>query len=144
MTGASGTAEAAVVRRLFDEVMNAGRLELIDELMAEDAVEHEALPISTGELRRDFRAWVSELRKAFPDYHVQVEDVIAEGDRVATRERITGTNLGPLLGMPPTGRRMDIAGFDVVRVVDGRIVEHWGLADSWTMGRQLGIGTAGG
>lgn len=129
----------AVTRRLFEEVINHGRLDLIDELVAEDAVEHEALPISTGELRSDLRAWLTALRSAFPDYHVDLEDVIVQGDKVVVRERITGRNLGPFLGIPPTGRPICVDGIDIVMVSGGRVVEHWGLTDSQAMVRQLGL-----
>jgi len=129
----------SVTRRLFEEVVNHGRLDLIDELVAEDAVEHEELPIASGEMRTDLRMWLTELRHAFPDYHVEVQDVIAEDDKVVARERITGTNVGPLMGIPPTGRPICVAGIDIVRVADGRIVEHWGMTDSQTMARQLGF-----
>ena len=129
----------SVTRRLFEEVVNHGRLDLIDELIAEDAVEHEELPIASGEMRTDLRMWLTELRRAFPDYHVEVQDVIAEDDKVVARERITGTNVGPLMGIPPTGRPICVAGIDIVRVADGRIVEHWGMTDSQTMARQLGF-----
>ena len=127
------------MERLFEEVINRGQLDLIDELVAEDAVEHEALPISTGEMRTDLRAWISELRRAFPDYHIDLEDLIVEGDTVVARERVTGTNSGPLLGIPPTGRRFCIDAIDIVRVDAGRVVEHWGLSDGTTMVRQLGL-----
>lgn len=130
---------ASVARRLLEEVLNHGRLDLIEELVAEDAVEHEPLPIATGEMRNDLRTWLTELRSAFPDYHVHIEDVVTEGEKVAIRERITGTNLGSLLGVPPTGRPMSIDGFDLLRVHDGRIVEHWGLTDGWAMAHQLGL-----
>jgi len=132
----------AVTRRLFEEVFNHGRLDLIDELIAEDAVEHEPLPISTGEMRTDLRAWLTELRRAFPDYHVEIEELIVDGDKAVARERITGTNAGPLLGIPPTGRPICIDGIDILRVDGGRVVEHWGLADGQTMARQLGLTTA--
>jgi len=128
-----------VARRLFEEVINHGRLDLIDELIAEDAIEHEALPIATGEMRTDLRMWLTELRHAFPDYHVELQDLIAEGDRVVARQRITGTNVGALLGIPPTGRPICVDGIDIVRVDDGRIVEHWGMADGQAMARQLGL-----
>lgn len=137
MRSAPDRAEA-VTRRLFEDVMNHGRLDLIGELIAEDAVDHETLPISTGELRSDLRAWLTQLRSAFPDYHVELEDVIVDGNKVVARERITGTNLGPLLGLPPTGRPICIDGVDIVVVAEGRIVEHWGITDGQTMVRQLG------
>jgi steroid delta-isomerase-like uncharacterized protein len=128
-----------ITERLFEEVFNHGRLDLIDELVAGDAIEHEVLPIATGEMRTDLRAWLTALRHAFPDYHVDLEDVIVEGDKVVTRARITGTNTGPLLGMPPTGRPICIDAIDILRIDDGRVVEHWGIADGQTMVRQLGL-----
>lgn len=128
-----------VTRRLIEEVMNRGRFDLIDELIAEDAIDHEALPIASGEMRTDLRMWLSELRRAFPDYHVELEDLIVEDDKVVVRERITGTNLGPLLGIPPTGRPICVAGIDILRVDEGRVVEHWGVTDSEAMARQLGL-----
>ncbi len=131
-----------ITERLFEEVFNHGRLDLIDELVAGDAIEHEALPIATGEMRTDLRTWLTELRRAFPDYHVDLEDVIVEGDKVVTRERITGTNTGPLLGMPPTGRSICVDAIDILRIDHGRVVEHWGIADGQTMARQLGLGSA--
>lgn len=137
--GAASERAETVARRLLEEVLNEGRLDLIDELVAEDAVEHEPLPISTGEMRSDLRAWLTALRSAFPDYHVQIEDVVSQGDKVAIRERITGTNLGSLLGMPPTGRSISVDGFDLVQVRDGKIVQHWGLTDGWAMAHQLGL-----
>lgn len=137
--GSSADQSKAVAQRLFEEVFNHGRLDVIDELVAEDALEHEALPVSTGEMRTDLRAWITELRRAFPDYHIEIEDLIAEGDRVVVRERVTGTNSGPLLGIAPTGRRFCIDAIDIVRVDEGRIVEHWGLSDGTTMVRQLGL-----
>lgn len=129
----------AIARRFIEEVFNQGRLDVIDELVAGDAVEHESLPIATGEMRTDLRTWLAELRTAFPDYHLELDDVIAEGDRVATRGRITGTNTGSLLGMPPTGRPICVDAIDIIRIEDGRIVEHWGIADGQAMARQLGL-----
>jgi steroid delta-isomerase-like uncharacterized protein len=128
-----------LTRRLVEEVVNRGRLDLIDELVAEDAIDHEELPIASGEMRTDLRMWLTELRRAFPDYHVEVQDLIVEGDKAVARERITGTNLGPLMGIAPTGRPICISGIDIVRVQDGRIVERWGLTDFQAMSRQLGF-----
>lgn len=130
---------SAIARRFIEEVFNQGRLDVIDELVAGDAVEHESLPIATGEMRTDLRTWLAELRAAFPDYHLELDDVIAEGDRVATRGRITGTNTGSLLGMPPTGRSICVDAIDIIRIEDGRIVEHWGITDGQAMARQLGL-----
>lgn len=137
--GSSPTAPEVVARRLLEEVVSHGRLDLIDELVAERAVWHQRLPISTGETRGDLRAWITELRRAFPDLRVEVEEVTVEGERVAARVRITGTHLGPLLGIPPTGRPICVEGVEILRVRDGRIVEQWGITDLQTLARQLGL-----
>ncbi len=137
--GSSPTAPGVVARRLLEEVVGHGRLDLIDELVAERAVWHQRLPISTGEVRGDLRAWITELRRAFPDLRVEIEEITVEGERAAARVRITGTHLGPLLGVPPTGRPICIEGVEILRVREGRIVEQWGIADVRALARQLGL-----
>lgn len=127
----------AVVRRLYREVFNEGRLEVIDELVAEQGVDYEHLPDADGDLRANLKGWLAVLRTAFPDYHVEVKDLIAEGDRVAVRTVVTGTNCGDFMGMPANGKRIRVGGMDIVRVADGRIVEHWGVSDSAALLDQL-------
>jgi predicted ester cyclase len=115
-----------VVRRLIDEVMNGGRLELVDELYA---------PEMAGGARR----WIEPFRVAFPDVRMETIELVAEGERVVGRFRCSGTNLGPWRGEEPTGRRME--GIDEVyffTVVDGRITEAWGLEDTARRLKQLG------
>jgi predicted ester cyclase len=79
------------------------------------------------------------LRTALPDLQVSIEDTIAVGDRVVTRVTWQGTQLGPLLGADPTGKRMRFMGIDIARIVDGRIVEHWGQVDILGAMAQLGF-----
>ena len=75
------------------------------------------------------RAVIASLRRAFPDFRLSIEDLVVAGDVVWTRNVATGTNDGSFMGHPPTGRPMRVDVFDVLRVVDGRIVEHWGVPD---------------
>jgi predicted ester cyclase len=117
----------AVVSRLIDEVLNAGRLELIDELYA---------PGMAAGARR----WIEPFRVAFPDVEMETIELVAEGDRVVGRFRCSGTNLGPWRGQEPTGRRME--GIDEVyffTLVAGRITEAWGLEDTAKRIKQLGL-----
>ena len=117
----------AVVRRLVDEVLNGGRLDVIDELYA-------------SELAAEARAWIAPFLASFPDTRMEIIDLVAEGDRVAARFVCSGTHTGEWLGHAPTGRRferIDEAGF--YRFRDGRIVESWGVEDTLRRQEQLGL-----
>jgi predicted ester cyclase len=117
----------AIVGRLIDEVLNGGRLELIDELYAPD-------------LTAGARKWIEPFRVAFPDVEMETIELVAEGDRVVGRFRCSGTNLGPWRGQEPTGRRMErIDEVYFFTVVDGRITEAWGLEDTAKRIKQLGL-----
>ncbi len=78
-------------------------------------------------------------RQAFPDSYFTVEDMIAEGDKVATRKTFHGTHQGEFMGIPPTGQQVSIGLIDIVRIVDGRVVEHWAMGDNLGMMQQLGV-----
>jgi predicted ester cyclase len=117
----------AVVRRLIEDVMNAGRLELIDELYA-------------PEMAAAARRWIEPFRESFPDVHMEIVELIAEGEKIVGRFRCSATNLGPWRGNPPTGRRFErVDEVYIYRVRDGRIIEAWGLEDSRSRERQLGL-----
>jgi len=129
-----------VVRRLIDEGFSEGRLEVADELIADDLVEHQAFGADHAAGAAGVRAVIASLRQAFPDFRLAIQDLVVAGDLVWTRNVATGTHDGPFMGHPPTGRPMRIDVFDVLRVVDGRIVEHWGVPDR--LGALLQIGAA--
>jgi predicted ester cyclase len=117
----------SVVRRLVDEVMNAGRLDVIDE-------------IYTPQMAPAARRWITPFRKSFPDVRMDILDLIAEGEKVVGRFHCSGTNLGPWRGNPPTGRRFDrVDEVYLFRIVEGRITEAWGLEDAISRERQLGL-----
>jgi predicted ester cyclase len=128
MSDAEQQANKAVVRRLVDEVFNGGRLEAVDELF-------------TPELAAAAKGWINPFRASFPDVHMEVIDLIAEGDTVVGRFTCSATHLGPWLGHAPTGRRFErVDEVTIVRLRDGRIADSWSLEDTRSRLRQLGLG----
>jgi steroid delta-isomerase-like uncharacterized protein len=125
----------ALVRRFVDEFWSGGNLAAADELMAADAVIHEpAVGTPAG-----LKAFASEFRAAFPDWHATVEELIVEGDRVAERWTGRGTHRGELQGIPPTGKRVTVPGVVFYRITGGKIVEYRGTFDTLSLMRQLGV-----
>ena len=118
----------AMARRFYDEVINGRNLDALDELVADDFVEHEALPGMPTD-REAPRQFFGMLHAAVPDLQVELADLIAEGDKVVARAVARGTHEGELMGMPGTGRRFEMAWIDIVTVRDGKATEHWGVTD---------------
>ncbi len=127
----------AVVRRFVEEVQNRGNLAALDELCGAGFVNHSAPP-GVPPTREGLEQLTALFRQAFPDGQMAIEEMLAEADRVATRKTFRGTHQGDLMGLPPTGRRVEIGLIDIVRVVDGRVVEHWNAVDNLGMMQQLG------
>ena len=129
----------ALVRRQEEDLFSGGNLELADEIYAPDYVGHDpSNPEDVRGLQAAKRA-AADYRRAFPDLRVTVEDLIAEGEKVAARLRVRGTHLGDLNGIAPTGRRVDFTGIVMSRVEGGRIAEDWANFDDLGMMRQLGV-----
>jgi steroid delta-isomerase-like uncharacterized protein len=128
----------AIVRRIYDEVINKGNLALFDQLVAPDVIEHEALPGFASD-REGVKQFFTMFRAAFPDLHFTAEDMIAEGDKVATRITVNGTHKGEFMGIAPTGKQITMTGIDILRFADGKVVEHWGNTDDLGMMQQLGV-----
>ena len=128
----------AIMRRYFS-VFEQGNIDLLDELLAPDYVNHTpATPdLPTGP--EGVKGVVSMFRSGMPDLKVLIEDMIAEGDKVATRYTLEGTHEGELFGVPPTGQRLSIKSFTVEQVSDGKIRDHWRVSDNLDMMQQLGI-----
>jgi predicted ester cyclase len=127
----------ALVRRLYDEVLNGRHPEVIDELALADYTEHDPLPGQRDGLvglKDRVSMLVEGLGSAFT-----IEDVIAEGDRVVVRWTSTGTHSGPFVGIPPTGRPFTMAGIDVYRIENLRMAEHWHVVDQLALLQQLGL-----
>jgi predicted ester cyclase len=130
-------ANKQVVRRFVDEYQTAANEQSFAELLHPEVVDRSRPPgIAEGAegVRQQFEAF----RAAFPDFHAVIHDQIAEGDKVVTRKVFHGTHRGELLGIAPTGREVQIEVIDIVRIEDGKIVEHWNVVDRLGLRQQLG------
>jgi predicted ester cyclase len=124
-----------VLRRVIEEGFNKGNYAALDPLFAPSYVEHQfGLKPTLEGLKQD----IQQLRHAFPDFHLTIEDIVSDGDKVWIRMTAQGTNHGPFFG-PPTGKPMRITVFDICRFEDGKIVEHWGVPDRFAVMAQLGL-----
>lgn len=135
-------ANKALMRRWYEEFWCKGNEAAVDELVAPNFVDHQR-PEGWPAGREGLKALVREWRTGFPDMRETVEDLLAEGDRVAGRFTLRGTHRGPFLGLAPTGKRIEITGMDIVRIRDGRIVEFWYNEDTLGLFRQLSLLPAG-
>jgi steroid delta-isomerase-like uncharacterized protein len=125
-----------VVRRFVEEIFVGGRVGAVDELVADDFVAH-TWP-STGDPKGDLKRAMERVAAGLADPAFDIEDMIAEGDRVAARLTASATQVGPFMGMPPTGRRYTIGEIHIFRVRGGQVVEHWHQFDQMGLMRQLG------
>jgi steroid delta-isomerase-like uncharacterized protein len=124
-----------VMRRIYDEMVSGHDLDLLDEFFAEDVRENEEL--GGGHGRAGLRSFFTMLFTAFPDYRAEIEDLVAEGDRVVARITGSGTHLAEFLGVPATGVRVAVPGIDIMRFRDGQVIEHWGVTDALGLLKQL-------
>jgi predicted ester cyclase len=125
-----------VVRRFVDEYQSAADERAFDELLDPEVLDHSRPPgVAAGAagVRQQFDGF----RAAFPDFRATILDQVCEGDKVVTRKVFAGTHLGTFQGLEPTGREVEIAVIDIVRVADGRIVEHWNCVDRLGLLAQL-------
>ena len=126
-------------RRTFEEVFNQGDLSIVDDLVTPDFLNHEVPPGMNNRGPESTRQVVTMLRTAFPDLHFTIEELVAEGDTVASRVTMRGMHLGPFQGIPPTGRSFQQAHMHFVRFREGKAIEHWAVRDDLGMMRQLGV-----
>ncbi|MDZ7290352.1 MAG: ester cyclase [candidate division KSB1 bacterium] len=138
--GSAGDEEknTAAMRRFYDEVMNKGNLKVIDELVDPQFVDHYATPGIPAD-KAGLTQMMTMFRAAFPDMQVTVLDIIAKGDKVWAYTVMRSTHKGEFMGMKATGKTIDVKSIDIVRFVNGKAVEHWGLNDDLTMMQQLGV-----
>jgi steroid delta-isomerase-like uncharacterized protein len=122
-----------LIRRWFEEVWNRGRMEAIEEMASPDVIGHGQAQHATDIGLKQFRVFAADLRGAFPDMKVTIDDVIEQGDKVVARWTATMTHRGQFLGMAPTGKKATITGTSTQRISGGKIVEGW---DNWD---QLGL-----
>jgi predicted ester cyclase len=135
------TANKAAFQR-FHDAANTGDIEVIskaiDEFVAPDAVIRTPLPIDATGADALKQIWAMLLR-IYPDIHLTVEDLIAEGDKVVGRTTVTGTHQGEFMGVAPTGNSVTYNEMFIFRFADGRVVETWGVVDVYAQMKQLGV-----
>jgi steroid delta-isomerase-like uncharacterized protein len=126
----------ALVRNFIEEVYNKGNLDFIDQVVASDFVRHGlGGDMSETEI---IRQRVQAVRNAFPDFHITIEDQIAEGDKVVTRQTHTGTHKGEFQGIAATGKKIRVAEISIIRIQDGNIREGWVIVEQLAMLQQIG------
>ncbi len=128
----------AVVQRFIDEVLNQGKLETADEIVAENFVELDPLP-GQRQGREGLKAIVAMLRNAFPDMHWSIDETIAAGEKVVTRFTWTGTHQGEFLGIRATGKCVSVKGVVIDRIVRAKMTDSRILMDNLGMMQQLGV-----
>jgi steroid delta-isomerase-like uncharacterized protein len=125
-----------IVRR-YQEIYNSNDLDALGEVVSEDLLTPRIMPgIPTG--IEGAKSAHRLMLAGFPDYQTVIEDLFAEGDKVAARITMSGTNTGSFMGIPATGKRVSFTGIYIARISDGKIVEHWGEEDSVSLLQQLG------
>jgi steroid delta-isomerase-like uncharacterized protein len=135
----SAESNKALSRRLLEEAFNAGNIDVIDELVTTDFVNHDAALPEPMVGPDAAKATISGYRTAFPDLRITIEEQIADDQGVATRWSAKGTHEGDLMGMAPTGKQATVTGITIDRIVDGRIAESWTNWDTLGMLQQLGV-----
>ncbi len=138
-TSVPHSAASVVMQRIFDEGFAQGDDRVVDEVCSPDLVEHQFGLAGAGTEALDhLRAAIRDVHTAVPDISFTIEDSVEAGDVIWLRARARGTATGPFFG-PPSGRPVDFTVVDVARVVDGRVVEHWGVPDRFAMLAQTGV-----
>ncbi len=126
-----------IVRR-YQEIYNDNDLEALGEVLSKDLRTPKIMPgIPTG--IEGAKAAHRIMLAGFPDYQTRIDDLFAEGDKVAARITMSGTNTGTFMGIPPTGRQVSFTGIYIARIANGKIVEHWGEEDGVSLLQQLGV-----
>jgi len=128
----------ALFRRFVAEVFNKGNVSVIDELLAPNFIERETLPPGMPGGREGVKQMTIMFRSSFPDFNVTIDDLIGEGDKIVARLTWNGTQKGEFMGIPASGKRVSFGVIDIIRISEGKFVEHWGLMDDSAMMQQLG------
>ena len=126
-----------IVRR-YQEIYNENDLEALGEVLSKDLRTPKIMPgIPTG--MEGAKAAHRIMLAGFPDYQTRIDDLFAEGDKVAVRITMSGTHTGLFMGIPPTGRQVSFTGIYIARIANGKIAEHWGEEDGVSLLQQLGV-----
>jgi steroid delta-isomerase-like uncharacterized protein len=127
----------AMAQRWFGEVVSEGKLEMVDELCSADYVEHDPFPGTSADID-GLKESITIIRSAFPDIEATADEIIVEGDRLAVRSTMRGTHDGDFMGVPASGKKIEVANYDFVRFEGDKAVEHWGVIDSAALMEQIG------
>jgi steroid delta-isomerase-like uncharacterized protein len=130
-------AAKSVVRRNTEEVQGGGNFELFEKLFADNFIDHTPQPNMAAD-KAGVRVLYHALRAAFPDFHAEIHWQTADGEIVTTYKIYHGTHNGTFLGVAPTGRKIQFEAVDAMRVQNGKITEHWGVANLFSLMQQLG------
>ena len=128
----------SLVRNFYEEVFNEKNLAYVDEFVAPNGVDH-GVPPGMPSDNEGTKLFIGMYLTAFPDLHLTVEDLVAEGDRVTSRWTSHGTHRGELMGIPPTGKQVTVTGTEIYRFEGGKSAEHWLNMDTFGMLQQLGV-----
>lgn len=129
----------SVVSRLNDEIWNEGRVEVADEIFVDNYIAHDPSHLDAQPRgAQGVKDFVAMFRAGFPDIHITIEDIFGAEDKVVWRLSWRATHTGEYMGMPPTGRQISVSVIGINRVVDGKIVESWGVVDYLGSMQQLG------
>jgi steroid delta-isomerase-like uncharacterized protein len=129
----------AIMVRYYEEIWNQGRLEICDELIAPDYVNHSASLPGLPPGPEGLKQIVAAVWRAFSDLHYTIKDLVLGGDRAALRVTMRGTHRGDFMGVAPTGRTVEVPELQIEHLRDGQIVAHWHLVDELGLHRQLGL-----
>ncbi len=128
----------AVIRRLIEEVYNEGNLDVVEELVASDLFDHAAVPEHRHGIDA-FKHVITWVRDISSDVHYHIDDIIAEGEKVAVRMTNSGTHTGPIRDIPPTGKSFSVDYVHWFRLADGKVAEMWAVRDDLSRLQQLGL-----
>ena len=132
-------ADAGLIKRFYEEVIIGGNLSLVDELTAEDLVDHEEGLPGQPSGREGVKFFVNAMRQAFPDLRLKtIDPTMADGDLEAARTILSGTHNGEFMGIPASGSTVEFESIDIIRLSDGKVAEHWGVTDVLTRMQQIG------
>lgn len=126
----------ALIRRYYEELWNPWNLEAANDLISPEMEFRGSLGIAVRGIS-GFQGYMSTVRSAFPDFHNQVEDLVAEGEKVVARLTYSGTHQGEMFGLPPTGRAISYPGIAIFRISEDKVAEGWVMGDRWGLLQQL-------
>jgi steroid delta-isomerase-like uncharacterized protein len=133
------TKNKQIVETYFNEVWNKGNVDLLDQLLTENYINHTPSTPNPPTGAVGLKPIVKAIRKGFPDLHYEIKDLIVTKEKVIARVIMTGTQTGSLFGIPPTGKKVVVNQINIEKIEHGKIAEHWRVTDELTMLKQLGV-----